>query len=416
MLIKMLDKIEHLEKSAFDCGKDQQDVLDLYDMLLKNCSDKNMFKMKSADMLERLSANTLSDTDIKSWISYASIIFGSIAAPKLYEQKGNHAFISSENLHRMIDFFRHHDASKDVASIGLYSCAQYLDVREPMLCYQLTIEAFSMNPHLSNALGIDYVYVGKVAIENLTEKCPFCGNAGENNIPFYCSPQILKQSKAFPPAKLWIKCSHCDNYYTYNFPLPDVGNINGHYTTSDVIKPRFTLNTYSPIFTRLKELSSGTDYLEVGIGNGEMLAIAQEFGYHADAVEICRADCERVSTALGVDVKCCDIVDYETEKQYDVIIMGDVFEHVTQPLKVLEKAKNMLKDDGVLWLSTPNYNCAYARLEKFSHCMWHELNHYTYVSYESLERLLHQMRMEVVHYDMSMRYIGSMELFIKKIL
>lgn len=152
--------------------------------------------------------------------------------------------------------------------------------------------------------------------------------------------------------------------------------------------------------------------MEIGIGNGEMLAVAQEFGYQAEAVEICREDCERVSAAL--DIACCDIVEYETEKQYDVIVMGDVFEHVTDPMKVMRKARAMLKEDGVLWLSTPNYNCAYARMEKFEHCMWHELNHYTYVSYESMKKLLERLNLEVVQYEMSKRYIGSMELFIQR--
>ena len=109
----------------------------------------------------------------------------------------------------------------------------------------------------------------------------------------------------------------------------------------------------------------------------------------------------------------CDITNYETAKQYDVIVMGDVLEHVIEPVKVLKKVKQMLKKDGILWISTPNYNSAYARMEKFTHCMWHTLKHYTYVSFESLNKLLQNINMKVIHYDMSTRYIGSMELFIK---
>ena len=44
--------------------------------------------------------------------------------------------------------------------------------------------------------------------------------------------------------------------------------------------------------------------------------------------------------------------------------------------------------------------------------MWHEVNHYTYVSYETLKKLLENMQLNIVHYDMSSRYIGSMELFV----
>lgn len=141
-----------------------------------------------------------------------------------------------------------------------------------------------------------------------------------------------------------------------------------------------------------------------------MLAVAQEFGYHVEAVEICQSDCERISAALGIDIKWCDILNHETDKQYDVIVMGDVLEHVIEPVSLLKKVKGMLKNGGVLWISTPNYNSAYARMQKFSHCMWHELNHYTYVSYESLKCLLEDLQMKVIRYDMSTRYIGSMEL------
>lgn len=136
--------------------------------------------------------------------------------------------------------------------------------------------------------------------------------------------------------------------------------------------------------------------------------------YRLTKEAFCREDCERISAALHIEIHCSDIVAYETDQRYDVIIMGDVFEHVTQPTQVLKKVVAMLKEDDVLWLSTPNYNCAYARMQKFTHCMWHELNHYTYVSYETLQELLHSLGMEVVHYDMSRRYIGTMELFIKK--
>lgn len=191
--------------------------------------------------------------------------------------------------------------------------------------------------------------------------------------------EIEKQA-IVSPAKLWMKCDACGNYFTYNFPKDSVGSINGHYTDGSAYDPlqnKFKLHNYNPIFNRFKRLASGTEYLEIVVGTGEMLAVALEFGYHVEAVEICREDCERISQALGVEIKWCDIIDYETEKQYGVIVMGDVLEHVTNPVKVLEKVKRMLAEDGVLWITTPNYNCAYARMEKFSHSMWHELNHYT---------------------------------------
>lgn len=233
-------------------------------------------------------------------------------------------------------------------------------------------------PDLACILGIAYRYEEKTTEGNITKECPFCGSKGEDITPYYCSPQVLKlkDKPEFPPAKLWMKCGHCGNYFTYNFPKENVGTINGHYTKAGsgiILNNKFSLDVYNQIFQRFKSMTSGNEYLEIGVGTGEMLAIALEFGYHAEAVEICREDCERISAGLGADIKWCDITDYEAKKQYDVIVMGDVFEHVLRPVEVLEKVKGMLTDDGVLWISTPNYNCAYARMQKFTHCMWHVL-------------------------------------------
>lgn len=92
-----------------------------------------------------------------------------------------------------------------------------------------------------------------------------------------------------------MKFSHCGNYFTYDFPKNNIGNINAHYTKnkfSSILQNKFLLDNYSEIFNQFRSLIPGNDYLEIGIGTGEMLAVAQEFGCHVEAVEICREDCE----------------------------------------------------------------------------------------------------------------------------
>lgn len=359
--------------------------------------------------------NKLSDDEEKQWLDYAGSIFGSYAAVKMYETALNKTVCYSlAEIEEVIEFYLNNTSLPEVASIGLYACARHLEVKEPMLCYELTEAAFALNPDLAKVLGVSYHYKGKAAEEDLTEECPFCGSGGQHLIPYYCSPQVMKLANhtEFSPAKLWVKCDKCGNFFSYNFPKSRVSLINGHYTKNneEIINNKFLLDCYSRIFNRFRTLTKGNDYLEIGVGTGEMLAVAQEFGYHVEAVEICQSDCERISAALGIDIKWCDILNHETDKQYDVIVMGDVLEHVIEPVSLLKKVKGMLKNGGVLWISTPNYNSAYARMQKFSHCMWHELNHYTYVSYESLKCLLEDLQMKVIRYDMSTRYIGSMEL------
>lgn len=417
----MISVISRLQNTVYDPERDNEEILELYKTIYEIANDKNSYNGRSADMINALSEECLSEEAKQQWINYAAGIFASFMAVKIYEDYTKQQNdLSVEEIDQILDFFMGGNFLPEVVSVGIYSCAQQVNEDDPMRCYELTRTAFSVYPDLARILDIAYRYEGKTAEEHLTEECPFCGSGGDAVVPHYCSPQVMKlnNNHIFPPAKLWMKCQRCGNYFTYNFPKEHIGTINGHYTAdrhSNILQNKFNLDYYNPIFNRFKNLTSGTEYLEIGVGTGEMLAVAQEFGYHVEAVEICREDCERISDALNVEIKWCDITDYETEKQYDVIVMGDVLEHVIRPVEVLKKVKQMLTEDGVLWISTPNYNCAYARMQKFSHCMWHELNHYTYVSYETLENLLKSMQMEIVHYDISSRYIGSMELFIQHI-
>lgn len=52
------------------------------------------------------------------------------------------------------------------------------------------------------------------------------------------------------------------------------------------------------------------------------------------------------------DIQQLELEEYKN--YFDIIILADVIEHLTEPKPVLEKIKNYLKDDGKLILSIPN--------------------------------------------------------------
>jgi len=348
-----------------------------------------------------------------NWEVIAKSLFGSSLAFKLIQYDN----ISMDEARKILTFFENGQLTNEVKACGIFAVAQSQKVADPMFCYLNSMKAFRICNNLGEILGINYRY-DESRLNNMTfDKCPICGS--NNSKPLYCALQAntVGEDNRFAPVKLWMKCSDCTNIYAYNFPVTDMKYINGHYTRSNNekrIDPRYHLSIYNPIFEKIKELTPGNKYLEIGIGNGEMLAIALEWGYEVTAVEVCREDCENVSAALDVDIRWCDFLEYESDEKYDVIIMGDVLEHVSKPVKALQKAVGMLKDEGVLWISTPNYNSAYARMQKWQHCMWHEKNHFTFFSYEGLVPILDSLNLEVKQYRISDRFIGSMELFVVK--
>lgn len=54
--------------------------------------------------------------------------------------------------------------------------------------------------------------------------------------------------------------------------------------------------------------------------------------------------------------------DYDTDKTFDVIVMGFVLEHVDDPRLILEKYKKYLKPGGKMYITTPNAKSLNRRL------------------------------------------------------
>lgn len=94
--------------------------------------------------------------------------------------------------------------------------------------------------------------------------------------------------------------------------------------------------------------------LDVGCGNGSFLCIAREIGWQVHGLDM---DPKAVAAARlsGLDVQCgsIELLSHEV-KNYDVITLSHVIEHVHDPLDLLSQLYRLLKPGGVLWIETPN--------------------------------------------------------------
>lgn len=131
-------------------------------------------------------------------------------------------------------------------------------------------------------------------------------------------------------------------------------------------------------------------------------------------MERLESEAQETADLLGVPVICGDFLHIQQEQQVDIITMGDVIEHLQRPMDGLRKAWELLKEGGVLWLSTPNFESSFTRMMKAFDAMWCEPYHITYFFWEGLLRLLDQVGFELLEYTVSNRYNGSMELLLRK--
>lgn len=251
--------------------------------------------------------------------------------------------------------------------------------------------------------------------------CPICNS--EESTAYWTAFSYLTGnfSNPFLPMKLWMKCSHCGDMYSKYMPDTYCCTQDGQVLLEpckELGVPHQVnsgkLNIWSNILNKANLNPDKKRLLEVGIGQGELLAVALEMGYDVEAVELLEEEAQKVANCLDIPIWCSDFLKFETENKYDIIIMGDVIEHVMNPLAALEKAYSLLDDTGILWLSTPNYKSAYSRLQREMYVMWLEPYHLTFFSYDGLKVLFEKVGFEVMEYTASTRYVGCMELFLKK--
>jgi len=67
----------------------------------------------------------------------------------------------------------------------------------------------------------------------------------------------------------------------------------------------------------------------------------------------------------GSDVRVGDAEDFELEENFDVIVAGDIIEHLGRPQSMLECARKHLKSDGRVIITTPNAWCWFFTAQSF---------------------------------------------------
>jgi 2-polyprenyl-3-methyl-5-hydroxy-6-metoxy-1,4-benzoquinol methylase len=126
------------------------------------------------------------------------------------------------------------------------------------------------------------------------------------------------------------------------------------YVIFSLIEPwRLKLDYYGRHLTRRRVGAPGR-LLDIGCGNGAFLARAADMGWQAQGCEI---DPKAVAAcrSVGIDVLEGDAFHPSLAKRsFDVITMSHVIEHVHDQRALLQRAYDLLRPGGRLWLALPN--------------------------------------------------------------
>jgi glycosyltransferase involved in cell wall biosynthesis/SAM-dependent methyltransferase len=251
--------------------------------------------------------------------------------------------------------------------------------------------------------------------EEAVPRCPVCGSTEQNPMMVVNCLPFTHYHPSINPVRRWVRCSTCGHGFAN--PRPSPAALREAYRDPPPAHllawnyERLTL--WSDIVHDLWRHRPTGDFLDVGVANGALAGVAQDFGYRVCGLDVHPAYADAVRR-LGVEFVLGDICTHDFGcRRFDVVALGDVIEHVAEPRTALARVAALLKADGLVWLSTPNYEGVWTRALRERDAMWLEGEHLQYFCLRSLRRLADEVGLEVVDYRLSKRFVGCAEVILR---
>jgi 2-polyprenyl-3-methyl-5-hydroxy-6-metoxy-1,4-benzoquinol methylase len=148
---------------------------------------------------------------------------------------------------------------------------------------------------------------------------------------------------------------------------------------------------------------SNLKVLDVGGGTGWLSSIIKNIDNRIALTQIVDIDenAKQLAESKGHKYFTGTLEKFETSDKYDLILMLNLIEHVSDPIAVLNKAASLLSDKGLILIKTPNTNSFDARL--FRKTYWgglHAPRHWVIFSEKSFRSVLRStsLQMETLNY------------------
>ena len=167
------------------------------------------------------------------------------------------------------------------------------------------------------------------------------------------------------PDRLWfpdcyfnlVQCEHCG--FVYLNPRPNAKELERHYPAAGYCLPELPAQIPPAFRWRLRELEArqrGGRLLDVGCGNGLLLAFALHRGWDGYGIDVSPGGVEEVKKRLGDRVALATLVEAGYPSDYfDVVSLFEVLEHLPDPIDQLREIHRILKPGGSVCLSVPNF-------------------------------------------------------------
>jgi 2-polyprenyl-3-methyl-5-hydroxy-6-metoxy-1,4-benzoquinol methylase len=155
----------------------------------------------------------------------------------------------------------------------------------------------------------------------------------------------------------------------------------------------------------IEQVTKGAKVLDVGCGNGRMGEyLIKNNQNKVTGIDISQPAIDQAKKVLS-EAYCLDLEKDAmpfSEKSFEIIICGDILEHLFDPLSILKILSKYLKDDGFFLLSIPNVANIFIRLSllkgnfNYQESGILDETHLRFFTLETIKKMLEQAGLKIV--------------------
>lgn len=227
-------------------------------------------------------------------------------------------------------------------------------------------------------------------------RCPICGSSDIRKEysgikdPYQCASGVF----------FFNRCAKCDNLFLRN-PL-DQKNISAVYPKNYSQFKNKILSSIKLLLVRqaanklLNQLSHKKEFkiLEIGAGSGLYSKYFFQKGYAVTATDIEETEMKSLSD-IGIKTKIGNFEELSFDEKYDLIIMSHVLEHFYHPKRIAEKIINILAENGIVFIKTPNSNFLFLKWFKNHTYVFDAPRHINIFSDRSIKHLFNDPSLQI---------------------
>lgn len=206
-------------------------------------------------------------------------------------------------------------------------------------------------------------------------KCPLCASTAITPLENY--------ERAFLHS-----CSTCD--FIFSKSIPSDHELEEYYSTDYELTEFFsqiTVKRYEELLDTFEPFRKANNLLDVGVGNAFFAEIAIKRGWNVFGTEL-TDETMKIAEKKGVIMSKGKLEDVPFEANFfDLVVCIEVIEHVSFPKTFVQEIHQLLRNGGMVYLSTPNFNSLLRRRLKGKYDVISYPNHLSYFTANTLKSL-----------------------------